>query len=205
MKRMLIVALACLPGLALQASQERPSCMEPLQTEEVDNACAIGRSHDLETLKEFFTPYVRTFPYSGKGPYVESIEFRTPYDLVAWRAHNYRASYSQVDAETDYAKEPNLVVVRIIIFQRPMDPRVLSADAFLDGFEFRVKQENVIEPNAVRRETVCGPGGECPSGNEYEVRLEFDTSQFRSRFVTVKVTPPDSDAVPAKFDLDALK
>lgn len=208
MKRILIVALACLPGLALQASQERPSCMEPLQTEEVDNAWAMGHSHDLGTLKKFFAPYIRLFPRPAMGAYVQAIEFRTPYDLAVLRSRNNLPNYSPIDARTDYAKEPNLVVVRIIIFQQLGNAISPSAEDYLSDFEFRVKQESVIEPNAVRRETICNSwitDGGCPSGDEYEVRLEFDTSQFKSRFVKVKVTPPDGEAVRARFDLDALQ
>jgi hypothetical protein len=182
--------------------------MEPLQTEEVDNAWAMGHSHDLGTLKEFFAPYIRLFPRSAMGAYVQAIEFRTPYDLAVLRSRNNLPNYSPIDARTDYAKEPNLVVVRIIIFQQLGNAISPNAEDYLSDFEFRVKQESVIEPNAVRRETVCNSmlsDGGCPSGDEYEVRLEFDTSQFKSRFVTVKVTPPDSQAVRARFDLDALK
>ena len=118
-------------------------------------------------LNDFLNRYVRTFPLPVTGLAVQSIEFRTPYELVVQRALERQFNYSAQDAQQDYSAHPDLVVVRVMIsftaggkqILSPItgtlingaltatdDPRDAQSLDSWHGFHFKVAQEKTIEP-----------------------------------------------------------
>jgi len=187
----------------------------PLQSEQVREAYFLGRTTNSERLSEFFNPYVHHFPYPDHGPYVESVEFRTPFERVVLRSQA-NIDGSVASAEEAYAGHPRLVFVRVLIFATRTfaGPNVQSPDSkgiklwtvddFLQGFQFRVGQERSIEPKKTNRGPAC-PFGGCEPFDGFEAMLQFDAEQFTSGTVWVEVTSPGGQVARAEFDLDELK
>ena len=152
------------------------------------------------------------FPYPVNGPYVEEVEFRTPYEQIVRRSWENSAGYSAQQAQKDYAAQPNLVVVRVLIYLTPTytgTPRPSGSrgqpgerpEDFWREFAIRVVQGQTIEPKKVsgaRFRRGRGLGGA-------EVLLEFDAAQFDPGTVRVEVTGPDGKTLQAKFDLNPIR
>jgi hypothetical protein len=224
-KRVQIFALPIMLAFFLIEAQASPrSFLYPLQSEHVREAYFLARSHSSD-LDAFLNRYVRNFPVPLTGETVQSIEFRTPYELVVQRTLDKQLNYSAQDAQQDFSAHRNLVVVRIVISITPVATQVtspiqgvqvsgwptaddeLAAERSLDswyGFHFNVAQEKAIAPKKL---TVVGasPPGIDDLTIEHTIDLEFDTSQFSSGTATVEATAPDGKSVRAEFDLDKLK
>src|SRR6266699_1179168 len=144
-------------GLCFFASQNAAAFNYPLQEEHVREAYFLGRTTNNEKLIDFYKQFVRYFPFPARGPYysyVESVEFRTPYEQVVLRSRQNLNQYSSLEAEEDYRAQPNLVVVRVLISYRinyvgPIKPT--------SSFKVQVSQEDSIEPKKVATESICSP------------------------------------------------
>ena len=187
----------------------------PLQPESIREAYFLGRTTDTTKLTDFLNNYVHQFSRPDTGPDVDSIEFRTPYEQVVLRSREHSIGYDTLQAEKDYAAQPDLVVVRVAIFStqtypsltmHPSDPNgVWKAEDFLRGFKFRVEQEHLIEPKKVVEQPICPGPDNCDFYGGYEVLLKFDGDQFAPGTANAKVTTPDGRVVQTQFDLDHLK
>lgn len=187
-----------------------------LQSEQIRDAYSLGDTTNNGELEGFLHQYVRYFPDPPKGPYIQSVEFRTPFEQIVLRASEHPANYDEQTAERDYDAEPALVVVRVLVYSTPTypgtmhppDPKsvgVWSAEDFLRGFRFVVAQKRSLQPRRVSRRLLCPIAGTCDLFDAYEVQLDFDSSQFTSGVASVTVTTPDGQHVEARFDLDRLK
>ena len=163
-----ILALPALLALCLVQTQALGSFfLYPLQSEHVREAYFLARSMGSSKLDTFLNRYIRNFPVPFIGESVQSIEFRTPYDLVVQRTIEKQFNYSAQDAQQDFAAHRDLVVVRIVISVTPAATQVSSpikgvkvsgwptadddraAERSLDswyGFHFKVAQEKAIVP-----------------------------------------------------------
>jgi hypothetical protein len=199
-------------GLSILVTQSATAFLYPLQSEQVREAYFLGRTSDSEKLKKFLDQCVRHFPPPVKGPHVESVEFRTPYEQVVLRSWERSMGYSAQQAEKDYAAQPDLVVVRVRVRPTPTYPGPFAhasdakgvapgrSEDFWPGFRFLVAQEHSIEPKKVSSRYL----GRTSLGAR-EVVLEFDAAQFTSGTVAVDVTAPEDQTIHAEFDLDRLE
>jgi hypothetical protein len=188
----------------------------PLSPEQVREAYFLGRSTDDEKVVRFIEPYVHRLPYPKKGPFVESVEFRSPYEQVVLRTRQKLTNYSSQDAEQDYSKHPALVIVRVMIFLTFTyhGPAVQSPDGairfwtdedFLKEFQFQVAQVRPIQPEKITVGPGCPPPNWCEPFDGREVLLQFDAAQFTSGTLAIRIQTPDGQLVQTKFDLDNLK
>ena len=145
---------------------------------------------------------------------VESIEFRTPYEQVILRTSERSNDYDLDQAEKDYAAQPDLVLVRVLIYSPPSHSGSIThssaeqskAGATDDnwlGFHFQISQERPIEPKKMHVQAVRA--GRYDKGTRKELLMEFDTNQFGPGPAKILVTAPNGRAVTAEFDLDELK
>lgn len=105
-------------SLSFLASQNAAAFNYPLQEEQVREAYFLGRTTDGEKLTDFYKQYVHYFPYPARGPYysyVESVEFRTPYEQIVLRSREKLNQYSALEADEDFRAHPNLIAVRVMI------------------------------------------------------------------------------------------
>lgn len=182
----------------------------PLQQTQIREAYLLGRSADTAKITALLDPYARHFPFPPTGSRVESIEFRTPYAQVVRRSWEHSNDYDLDQAEKDYASQPDLVVVTVIVYStlislesatHPSD-RLYPADPWL-GFHFLVSQDHSIVPKKMRGRSLSV--GRYDKGSRKEVLMDFDASQFGSGTAEVRVTAPDGQTVDAEFDLEGLK
>lgn len=186
----------------------------PLQQTRIREAYLLGHSGDPQKITALLEPYLRRFPLLPTVAHVESIEFRTPYEQVIRRSSEHSNDYDLDQAEKDYAAQPDLVVVRVLIYS-PLTHSISSAhppggqsqsgapdDDWL-GFHFLVSQQRSIAPQKMRSHAVRA--GRHDQGTRKEVLMEFQANQFAPGPAKIVVTTPNGPAVDAEFDLNELK
>jgi hypothetical protein len=183
------------------ASQNAVAFNYPLQEEQVREAYFLGRTTDGEKLKDFYKQYVHYFSFPARSPYysyVESVEFRTPYERVVLRSREKLNQYSAIEADEDYRAQPNLVLVRVVVSYKNayVGPRLPTS-----SFKVSVSQADAIEPKKLTTETICAP--KCVTA-KYAIVLWFDAEQFSSGAAKVKITTPDGQILNTEFNLDKL-
>jgi hypothetical protein len=181
-----------------------------LSPEQVREAYFLGR--DVEARHKFFDRYIHLLRVHETGLDVHLIEFRTPYELVALRSQKHWANYDVLDAEQDFAKHPDEVVIRVLICDTPMfqfpqrsflapgKPAAWGPKDFFSEFSFRVSQAAPIEPE---RRKLSSPLACSNSGAE--VLLYFKADQFAPGELKIDVTEPYGNTYTTTFDLDQLK
>ncbi len=223
MTRSFIVPLgAVVASLGLLAAQGAAGYEHSLDDRSVREAYFLGRTTDTEKLKKFLGQYVRRFPVPVKGPHVAEIEFRTPYEQVVLRSSQKSVGYSAQQAQKDYAEQPDLVVVRVLIHLTPTYAGFITNPSYGKGqaverpedfwqeFQFRVGQDHTIAPKRMSGRPGYNSGTRGPyrvvgALQGAEVPLEFSAQQFSSRTARVEVIPPEGRTVEAEFDLALLK
>ena len=189
--------------LCFLGSQNAVSFDYPLQEEQVREAYFLGRTTDGEKLTDFYKQYVHYFPFPARGPYysyVESVEFRTPYELVVLRSREKLNQYSALEADEDYRAHPDQVVVRVMIsfklgYAGPIPPT--------NSFKVRVSQSDPIEPKQFHTEWLCNLWNDC-GVTRFAILLWFDAEQFESGAAKIKIMTPDGQILKTEFDLDKL-
>src|ERR1700674_4226142 len=194
-------------GLCLLTPQLVSAFTYPLQGEYVREAYFLGRTTDGKKFKDFYEQYVRYFPFPARGPYfsyVESFEFRTPYEQVVLRSLQNLSQYSSMEAEKDYQAQPNLVVVRVLISYKL---GYVGALPPASSFKIHVSQPDVsaIEPKKLATESICSLSGNGDCGAiRFAILLSFDAEQFASGTAKIKIVTPDGQTIKTEFDLDNL-
>jgi len=199
--------LGCVVSLAAGAAL---AFTHRLVSEEVREAYFLGRN--VDDRKKFFDDYIHLLKLHETGMDVHLIEFRTPYELVALRSQKHWANYDALDAQQDYAKHPDQVVIRVLICDTPMypfprrpflapgKPAPRNPDDFFREFKLQVSQAAPIEPESRR---VTAPWACFNSG--VEALLYFKADQFAPGDVKIEVTEPYGNTYETTFDLDRLK
>jgi hypothetical protein len=185
----------------------------PLSPEQVREAYSLGR--DPEKRQAFFSKYIHFPAQPERGPDIHLIEFRTPYEQVALRSQEHWANYDGLDAEKDYAAQPDQVVVRVFVcatqtFSFPEPPTdAATAKDHLRGFQFHVAQDAPINPEklTVRNALLGCSGAASDAGGfeAFEAFLYFNAGQFRPGSTKISVTRPDGQSASTEFDLDGLE
>jgi hypothetical protein len=194
-------------GLCFLAPQHVLAFAYPIQAEYVREAYFLGRTTDGKKFKGFYEQYVRYFPFPARGPYfsyVESVEFRTPYEQVVLRSRQNLSQYSSMEAEKDYQAQPNLVVIRVLISYKsgyvgPLPPA--------SSFKVHVSQADAhtIEPKKLTTETICSVSWNSDCGApRFAILLSFDAEQFSPGTAKIKIVTPDGQTIKTEFDLDNL-
>ena len=221
--RIQFFALAAVLALCLIQTQASPQTfLYPSQSEHVREAYFLARSLGSSKLDTFLARYIRNFPVPLTGETVQSIEFRTPYELVVQRTREKQFSYSAQDAQQDFSAHRDLVVVRIVISVTPVATPVANqikgvqfsewptveddraAERSLDswrGFRFKVAQEKPLVAKKLTTVDVTPPEVDDLT-IERAIDLEFDAAQFSSGTATVEAIGQDGKTVRAEFDLD---
>jgi hypothetical protein len=189
--------------LCFLAPQNAGAFDYPLQDQQVREAYFLGRTTDAEKLIDFYKPYVQYFAFPAHGPYysyVESVEFRTPYEQAVLRSQRNLNQYSSLEAKKDYEAHPNLVIVRVMISYKinyvgPIPP--------VSTYSVRVLQNGAIEPKKQTTESICEVWQDC-GVTRFAILLWFDAEQFAHGAAKVKVTTPDGQTLRTEFDLDKL-
>jgi hypothetical protein len=194
-------------GLCFLAPQNVLAFTYPLQGEYVREAYFLGRTTDGKKFKDFYEQYVRYFPFPSRGPYfsyVESVEYRTPYEQVVLRSRQNLSQYSSLEAEKDYQAQPNPVVVRVLISYKLGYVGTLPPPS---SFKVHVSQVDAgtIEPKKLTTETICSVlwNSDC-GAPRFAILLSFDAEEFASGTAKIKIVTPDGQTIKTEFDLDNL-
>ena len=200
---------------ALTLANSAQGLSYPLSSDEIREAYYLGRSTDGTKLAKFFGNYVHKFPYPVKGPYVESVELRTPYEQVVLASRTRLSNYDPVEAVKDFSSRPGIMLVLVNVYSTrdysgpvtsttPSGTNLWSAGDYLRDFQFRVEQKNAVKPRTIKQGSACGFGG-CSPFPGFQETLQFDADQLQSDETTITITTPDGTELTAEFDLDTLK
>ncbi len=137
----------------------------PLQQTQIREAYLLGHSGDPQKVTALLESYVRRFRLLPAAAGVESIEVRTPYEQVILRTSGHSNDYDLDQAGKDYAAQPDLVLVRVLIYLpltysgsiAPSSAGQSKSGAMDDdwlGFHFHMSQERSIEPKKMRVQAV---------------------------------------------------
>jgi len=171
----------------------------PVSSRSIREAYFLGQGAD-EKLGRFLAEYVKHPPAPKRGPHVTEIEIRTPYHQVVRRAQLASVGYSAQQAEQDYHRKPDVIVVQVLISLTPTyQPR--SPDFWRD-FSIRFFQEKGVSPKKVSGKAGFDEGGGLAGA---AVEFEFDPADVVSAPFRVEVLTPDSQRVEAEFDLGTLR
>jgi len=178
----------------------------PLQPEEVRNAYSLGKTTNNEELIKFYNRYVHYFPAptGNSSIYVQSVEFRTPYEQIVLRTQRNLNTYTTFQADEDYRANPGLVVVRTIVAYKT-SYNYVGPQPTAEGFKIAVSQKDAIEPQKITTETICSPllDDRC-TVMTFAVVAWFDAEQFAPGTARIKIETPDGQTIRTKFDLDKL-
>jgi hypothetical protein len=209
--------IAVIPIVAILLSARLACAYEhPLDAHSVSEAYSLGRRND-ETMDKFVAQYFKRLLPPKSGPFISDIEVQTPYVQVVWRAHDESMTYSERQAEKDYADTSDLFLVRARINFTPTYPAFFADNSqqgryvrrpedFWNDFKIHLLQgSEIIAKNAgfVPIYLNSGEGARVWIGGD--VTWEFDGSQLRSDLIRIQVLTPDGQTVEVKFDLGALR
>jgi len=191
----------------------------PLSDEAVREAYFLGQRHDAS----FLGNYIKFLPRPKTGPHISSVTFLTPFAQLAQISSNYVGNYSAQQALLDHRGQQEFVKITVEIsltnsygamIPNPQSPRSPSSAPliprhydFWRDFHVQVSDAHqVLSPSDIGGRPLyrCGRYGPCrPRGAAID--LEFPVAAFVSDSVTVKVIPPEGDAVSVDFDLTRLR
>jgi hypothetical protein len=197
-------------GLCVLLSLNALAFSSSLQPEEVREAYSLGQTTNHEELADFLNQYEHDFKYPHDNPvaFVQSVEFQTPYEQIVLRTMR-TTGYSKFQADEDYAGNPRLIIVRVVISLKTGYSGPAPA---VDRFKVVVYQSKSIEPKKVTGNVICDPynayevptAGNCVAYTR-EILLRFDAEQFAPGRATVRVALPSGAPVETRYNLDKLK
>jgi len=211
---------AFLPTLLLLLPAPSTAFDTPLSRTGVREAYFLGQRHD-DSLGQLLNKYVQYLQAPQSGPYIQSVNFLTPYALMAINSSE-RLGYSAQQAQIDHDKAPELVRVSVQVFftdsygpytVRPTSPDshaikglVPRPDDFWRDFRLRVfqKGEMVLPVNAKGQPTHRCEEDACILTGA-TLTFEFPADAFTAETVTVVVTPPEGQPVSVDFDPTSLR
>ena len=210
------LASVCLISQALLAYDA------PLESRSVREGYFLGQRND-EKLAKFLASYQKHLPLPEKGPYISEIELLTPYAQVVDVSRQRTAGYSAQQAEEDYKKRGDTILVHVRIELTPTYGEVgsspptkdsgakrgvtLRPEDFWKDFQFRLSQGGeTIEPLNIYGEPIFslsrgGSGGLAGA----QVWVEYDARDVGSSEAVAEVVAPDGLKIAAKFDLAKLR
>jgi hypothetical protein len=200
-----------------------PAFDTPLSDTAVRQAYFMGQRHD-ESLVAFLDSYTRYLPPPKTGPYIASVAFLTPYALLTEYSSSQAYGYSAQQAEIDHRHQVETVKIVVVIQLTDTYPAVMRNPLgrtsgsptdyvprptdFWRDFQIQVINEDPDKPlpdfsYSGEPNYICGDGGCTLVGAT--VQLEFLADAFSRDSATVRIDPPEGDAVSVDFDLSSIR
>ena len=219
---LIAVLLACPP--------ETPAYEVPLSPPAIHEAYVLGQRNDQATAG-FFNPYLKQLKEEGaSGAHIAEMEILTPFaQMVDDSRANAAKGYTEQDAERDYRRRGNIVVVRVVLMfpaaypkpeaktnagstgQPPPPPAQntpLRPENFWQNFQFSMKQRGkVIPTRSIRNKPIYSAATkDAPSVLDgATVWLEYDAKDVAPEPAIVEVITPEAKNINASFDLKVLR
>jgi hypothetical protein len=223
MARVLLCSVAWILTVLLAFPLPSSAFDTPLSDTAVRQAYFLGQRHD-ESLAAFLNSYTKYLPPPKTGPYIASVSFLTPYALLAEYSSSQAYGYSAQQAEIDHRHQVETVKIVVVIqltdtypavmlnplartTGSPMDYVPRPTDFWRD-FQIQVINEDPDKPlpdfsYSGEPNYICGDGGCTLVGAT--VQLEFLADAFSHDSATVRIDPPEGDAVSVDFDLSSIR
>lgn len=198
----------------------------PLSEEAVREAYFLGQRHD-QSMADLLGKYVKFLPPPEAGPHVASVAFYTPYALAVFDSSQHNFNYHAQDAEQDHRGQPETVRIVVEVWlTASYGPYLMSPTNSRDaapvgiGFrpsdfwkDFRVHvysgegehQRQVFPLDAGGQPMYrCDDYGGCILSGA-TIHFDFPAEAFTADCASVRVDPPEGEAVSLDFDLTSLR
>lgn len=170
----------------------------PLSPESIRDAYFLGKE-ESDRSATVFAKYTRAFPPAESGPNVATIQFETPYLVIADQISQNQAGYLAPDAEKEFLGKPEFCRARVFVFFPLNDEENFTVQLFQRDKEIEIQsKQNVFlysSANAAGQPTV---------GIESDVEYAADKVDAGDD-ATVRVTLENGQVVETTFDLSQLK
>jgi hypothetical protein len=174
----------------------------PLSPEAIREAYFLG-SGDPNKRLDFFSKYTKTYPISKSGQYVGSIEFETPYVVIAERVSQSVPNYFAPDAEKEYLGKPVVCRVRVQVYYGwPAG----QFGRFQSNYTVRLKQQDKEIPTKSSWTEAILSSASAPAEVGVQLTNEYDADSIdSSSSADVEVLTPDGNTLVETFDLGSLR
>jgi hypothetical protein len=182
--------------LALIAAQPALAFNYPLSPEAIRDAYFLGKG-DAARRADFFGKYTRTFPMPKTGPYVATIEFETPFIVIADQVAQNANFYHAPDAEKEFLGKPAICRVLVQVYFPYDDEENVTVQLFQDDKEIAIQSKHAEFLYA--DEEAPGPVG-------IEVIVDYAAENVDpDKPAKVEVTLENGTTAHATFDLEQLR
>lgn len=182
--------------LALIAAQPALAFDYPLSSEAIREAYFLGTG-DAAKRADVFGKYTRTFPAPKTGSYVATIEFETPYVVIADQISQNGNNYHAPDAEKEFLGKPEICRVRVQV--------IFPFDTF-ENFTVQLLQDGKEIASQAKHGEFLYMGGETPEPIGVDMNVEYAAERIDpDKPAKVEVTLDDGQTVKATFDLAQLR
>jgi hypothetical protein len=174
----------------------------PLSSEAIREAYFLG-SGDPNKRFDFFAKYTKTYPIPKSGQYVGSIEFETPYVVIAERVSQSVPNYFAQDAEKEYLGKPVVCRVRVEVYYGwPAG----QFGRFQSNYTVRLKQQDKEIPVKSRWSEAILSNVSAPADVGVQLTNEYDADNIdSSSSANVEVLTPDGNTLVETFDLGSFR
>jgi hypothetical protein len=202
----------------------------PLTPPAIHEAYVLGQRNDQATA-DFFNRYLKQLKEEGAaGAHIAEIEILTPFaQLVDDSRANAAKGYTEQDAEKEYRRRGNTIIVRVLLMFPEAYPKPetktdsdstrqatppsaqnapLRPENFWQNFQFSMKQRGkVIPTRSIRNKPIYSAATkDAPSVLDgATVWLEYDAKDVASEPAAIEVVTPEAKNINASFDLKALR
>lgn len=170
----------------------------PLSPEAIRDAYFLGKE-ESDRSAPVFAKYTRALPPPKSGPDVETIQFETPYLVIADQVSQNQASYLAPDAEREFLGKPEICRVRVFVFFPLNDEENFTVQLFQRDKEIDIqsKQSSFLYSSADLEDNPT-------------IGIESDVTYAAEKIdpdddATVRVTLENGHVIETTFDLSQLK
>jgi len=188
-----------IPLVAFCAVQPILAFQSPLSPESIRDAYFLGKEGSLRSAA-VFAPYTRAFPQPKSGPDVSTVQFETPYLVIADQVSENQAGYFAPDAEKEFLGKPEICRVRVFVFFPLNDEENFTVQLFQRDKEIDIQSKQ----NRFLYSLTADAEGEQTIGIESDVAYAADKIDADDD-ATVRVTLDNGQVVETTFDLSQLK
>jgi len=189
------------PGLsilliALFTTQPASAFSHPLSPEAIREAYFLATG-DSSRMAEAFAKYTRTFSPPKEGPYVATIEFETPYVVVANEIAMNPTAYLAPDAEEKFLGKPETCRVLVQVYFPFNDDENVTLQLLQNDKEIAIQS---VQKVFLDTET------EPPFAVGIEIDADYSADKVDAdKSATVEVTLENGQQVETEFDLLQLR
>jgi hypothetical protein len=184
---------------AFFAAQPILAFQSPLSPESIRDAYFLGKE-ESDRSAPVFAKYTRALPTPKSGPDVATIQFETPYLVIADQISQNQPGYLAPDVEKEFLGKPEICRVRVFVFFPLNDEENFTVQLFQRDKEIDIQSKQ----NSFLYSSSADQDGSPTVGIESDITYAAENIDPDDE-ATVRVTLDNGQIVETTFDLSQLK